>query len=373
MIQQIMDAARDNNSDSGLLRQGERRGFCAVVGMSQADAEATLTTAGLIVGVVSQELSDTIPDGQVMEQYPVAGTNILTGGAVSLVVSSGARIASPDGFTAQGGLDRIRLRWDANTEDTLSGYRIYRRAEDEESFSLLASVTTNTTQYEDADVQAGLVYYYQLTAFVAGGEESDYAGPVSAKAGVVALDFDDIDLPESGCDLMGLNISDTGGATMTGFGGVRFDPAVIDSTTLSVQQTAITRGLTITPFVDVRGSVTLTVSSEESFSLAGSGRLFNIQVCAREGALSGTCTELMVTSATFAFTDNIDLETDLSGVGLMCIDGVCGGPGDLNSDSQVTQTDAETLLDIAVRAIKAEPCHWKTELNGDDLLNCADA
>ncbi len=60
-----------------------------VVGMAQAAAQSTITSAGLVVGMVSQASSSTVPEGSVISQAPPAGTSLAKGSGVDLVVSSG--------------------------------------------------------------------------------------------------------------------------------------------------------------------------------------------------------------------------------------------------------------------------------------------
>ena len=60
-----------------------------VVGLTQANAQTALTTAGLTVGTVTTMPSETVPTGQVISQTPVAGSNVAPGSAVALVISSG--------------------------------------------------------------------------------------------------------------------------------------------------------------------------------------------------------------------------------------------------------------------------------------------
>ena len=60
------------------------------VGQVQAAAEAALTGAGLTVGTVSTQSSDTVPSGTVISQNPISGASVTTGSAVNLVVSSGS-------------------------------------------------------------------------------------------------------------------------------------------------------------------------------------------------------------------------------------------------------------------------------------------
>lgn len=60
-----------------------------VVGMTQADAQSAISAAGLSLGTVTQEPSETVPAGQVISQNPAAGASVSFTTAVTLVVSSG--------------------------------------------------------------------------------------------------------------------------------------------------------------------------------------------------------------------------------------------------------------------------------------------
>ena len=60
-----------------------------VVGLSQGAAQTTLQNAGLVVGTVAQEYSDTVPVGAVISQNPVGGTEVTSGSAVNLTLSLG--------------------------------------------------------------------------------------------------------------------------------------------------------------------------------------------------------------------------------------------------------------------------------------------
>jgi beta-lactam-binding protein with PASTA domain len=60
-----------------------------VVGETQAAATTALTTAGLVLGTVTPQSSSTVPSGSVISENPAAGTDVNSGSAVSLVVSTG--------------------------------------------------------------------------------------------------------------------------------------------------------------------------------------------------------------------------------------------------------------------------------------------
>jgi len=61
-----------------------------VVGMQESEARAALAHAGLAVGAVISQNSDTVPEGRVISQSPPAGAALGEGAAVDLVVSLGA-------------------------------------------------------------------------------------------------------------------------------------------------------------------------------------------------------------------------------------------------------------------------------------------
>jgi len=67
-----------------------------VVGMTQADAQNTITSATLAVGAITQAYSDTVPVGNVISQSPIAGTSVYIGTLVDLIVSLGKAVTIPD-------------------------------------------------------------------------------------------------------------------------------------------------------------------------------------------------------------------------------------------------------------------------------------
>jgi beta-lactam-binding protein with PASTA domain len=68
-----------------------------VVGLTQAAATTSITSAGLVVGTVTTQSSSTVAAGSVISEAPTAGTSVNTGSAVNLVVSSGpAQVSVPN-------------------------------------------------------------------------------------------------------------------------------------------------------------------------------------------------------------------------------------------------------------------------------------
>lgn len=67
-----------------------------VVGMTEADARSEIVSAGFSVGDVTRQYSDTTPEGVVMSQSPVGGTDAQPGDPVGFVVSRGKQDVDPD-------------------------------------------------------------------------------------------------------------------------------------------------------------------------------------------------------------------------------------------------------------------------------------
>jgi MYXO-CTERM domain-containing protein len=64
-----------------------------VEGLNQANAEAAIVGAGLVVGTVTTINSNTVPTGDVTNQNPSAGTDVAPGSAVAIQVSLGVWLA----------------------------------------------------------------------------------------------------------------------------------------------------------------------------------------------------------------------------------------------------------------------------------------
>jgi hypothetical protein len=60
-----------------------------VVGQPRAQAETSITDAGLVLGLVMQDYSETVPEGTVISQSPAVGTELPPGTVVSIVLSLG--------------------------------------------------------------------------------------------------------------------------------------------------------------------------------------------------------------------------------------------------------------------------------------------
>ena len=68
-----------------------------VVGMTQSAAQAEIEAADLVVGTITEEAHDTVPEGEVISQTPEAGAEVEPGTTIELVVSLGkAPVTVPD-------------------------------------------------------------------------------------------------------------------------------------------------------------------------------------------------------------------------------------------------------------------------------------
>jgi len=65
------------------------------VNLTQTAATTAITGAHLVVGTVSNASSATVPAGSVISQNPAAGTQVQSGSAVALVISSGPPVVPP--------------------------------------------------------------------------------------------------------------------------------------------------------------------------------------------------------------------------------------------------------------------------------------
>jgi beta-lactam-binding protein with PASTA domain len=61
-----------------------------VVGLTLAAARQVLTQAGFFEGYPNEQSSSTVPAGQLISQSPAAGTSVLGGSTINVVLSTGA-------------------------------------------------------------------------------------------------------------------------------------------------------------------------------------------------------------------------------------------------------------------------------------------
>ena len=69
-----------------------------VAGLSQDDAEASIISSDLMIGLISKIYSDTVPVGNVIRQSPIGGSLAVAGSAVNIVISLGVKDVDNDGL-----------------------------------------------------------------------------------------------------------------------------------------------------------------------------------------------------------------------------------------------------------------------------------
>lgn len=88
--------------------------------------------------------------------------------------------ATPSGLTVSQSATAlsVTLTWTGNSDSDLSGYYLYRDTSGSGSFPLLSNVG-NTTTYTNGGLTVGTTYYYKVSAYDTGGNESAASGAVS--------------------------------------------------------------------------------------------------------------------------------------------------------------------------------------------------
>jgi predicted small lipoprotein YifL len=85
----------------------------------------------------------------------------------------------PAGLMSVAGENFISISWSENREQDLAGYRVWRKAEDEDEFMPLTPEPFRENTYTDTTVEKNKRYHYAITAQDINGNESQRSKPVS--------------------------------------------------------------------------------------------------------------------------------------------------------------------------------------------------
>jgi len=85
----------------------------------------------------------------------------------------------PTGLISIAGENMIALSWDMVQEEDLAGYRVWKRTEGEEEYTLLTPQPLWENSYNDMTVEKNITHYYCITAVDKTGNESEKSEPVS--------------------------------------------------------------------------------------------------------------------------------------------------------------------------------------------------
>lgn len=92
--------------------------------------------------------------------------------AVTILAEDTFAPGPPEGLISVTGQDFLALSWDANNEEDLAGYRVWRREEGTEDIRLLTPDPIKERAYTDRAVEKGRMYAYAVTALDRSGNES---------------------------------------------------------------------------------------------------------------------------------------------------------------------------------------------------------
>ncbi len=85
--------------------------------------------------------------------------------------------SAPANFDGTSGDQEVVLSWDANSEDDLAGYNLYRSTSSISNTSEMSPVNgselISNPEYTDTGVENGTTYYYRITAVDEGSNESN--------------------------------------------------------------------------------------------------------------------------------------------------------------------------------------------------------
>jgi predicted small lipoprotein YifL len=87
--------------------------------------------------------------------------------------------AVPSGLVSIAADDFISISWDANLEKDLAGYRVWRKMEGEDEFTLLTPQPVQENAFNDTNVEKNKRYYYAVSAQDRSGNESPKSESVS--------------------------------------------------------------------------------------------------------------------------------------------------------------------------------------------------
>lgn len=79
----------------------------------------------------------------------------------------------PDGVFSVTGDGLVTLYWNANWEDDLAGYAVFRNDQPDGAYTHIADVPADQTWYDDTDVINGETWFYAVLAFDKANNESD--------------------------------------------------------------------------------------------------------------------------------------------------------------------------------------------------------
>ncbi len=116
--------------------------------------------------------------------YVVTATDNLSATSVYSLQASAtpgdAPPASPLNLTATGGERQVSLDWSNSPEGDLAGYNVYRSLTSSSNFTQINYTAVTNSLYTDYNVSGNVTYYYYVTAYDLGNNESSQSNEASA-------------------------------------------------------------------------------------------------------------------------------------------------------------------------------------------------
>ncbi|MCA1901996.1 MAG: PASTA domain-containing protein [Candidatus Hydrogenedens sp.] len=392
---------------SGLCEQVQYLRVPNVIGLDKESARVEIINQGFYEDniFIYEQYNDISPNGTVIAQSPVGGSQVLNTTTVILTVSKGPdpnikKISTPKGLKAYSGKGFIYLIWDANLEYNLGGYILERRMGGTGAWVEVNQQLIKQTSYRDVvNTSDNSDYYYRIYAQDTEGNRSEPSEPVLVEQGKVKIripktswsiryDGETIRIP---IIIEGTNQISIDSVDMD----IQFDDSFLEP--MGVETSVIVKNLLTLPPNLKSATNIIKVTSCKTYDNKGDpsifysqGRLYDVLFSVKKTGLIGQCyvtPEVKVLSASLEDANAVDLPVTIQNDGLTLINydlantGDCNINeyclfGDIDGDAKVTGGDINLLLRKVVRKTDIQDLNCdlsRGDLNGDGILDCADA
>jgi major membrane immunogen (membrane-anchored lipoprotein) len=155
---------------------------------------------------------------------------------------------------------------------------------------------------------------------------------------------------------------------------VTYDPAFLNTESISVQSTGITGKMCLLWNLPEEGRIVISaVGNLQGLRLSGQGHLFDIYGRLRDGLEEGACSTVRFEDVAFFDGEVRPLCLDATDTARLCA-GATNRLGDINNDGANNVGDALFALRLAVHLEAREDRHITTgDMNGDNAIDSADA
>ena len=161
----------DGNEIAGKLYYLSSNGNRSLIGTSKLEAGSTFSST--LIYSVDWDVAD-VPEGEYQVVFSIEypdGTVAEINGKINVLKTAPAKIIN---VLAVGDFSKIILSWSQSGEADTTVYKIYKKSDAAENFSLLHTINGRTTlTYVDTDVEKGTTYSYYVVALNSFGMSSE--------------------------------------------------------------------------------------------------------------------------------------------------------------------------------------------------------